>query len=78
MKTEATTEFQPKKVLTRLDFTWFNSETVIQFQLDITRKYHKITSVGLIIAMDNLEHLENDSNGILEFYQALKYEYSFS
>lgn len=29
-------------------------------------------SVGLIVAMDVLEHLENDMNGIHEFYQALK------
>ena len=29
-------------------------------------------SVGLIIAMDILEHLENDSNGIAEFHRALK------
>ena len=29
-------------------------------------------SVGLIVAMDILEHLENDLNGISEFYQALK------
>jgi SAM-dependent methyltransferase len=29
-------------------------------------------SIGLIIAMDILEHLENDMNGIREFYQVLK------
>ena len=29
-------------------------------------------SIGLIIAMDILEHLENDVNGIREFYQVLK------
>ena len=29
-------------------------------------------SVGLILAADTLEHLENDLNGIFEFYQALK------
>jgi SAM-dependent methyltransferase len=29
-------------------------------------------SVGLIVAMDILEHLENDLNGISEFYQALE------
>jgi len=40
--------------------------------LTLPGNYHKIISVGLIIAMDILEHLENDSNGILGFYQALR------
>jgi SAM-dependent methyltransferase len=39
---------------------------------DLNRLPLKIQSVGLIIAFDILEHLENDSNGIKEFYNALQ------
>jgi SAM-dependent methyltransferase len=41
---------------------------------DLNKLPVRPNSVGLIIAMDILEHLENDSNGILEFYQALRKE----
>jgi len=41
---------------------------------DLNKLPIKTKSVGLIIAMDVIEHLENDSNGIREFYQALKKE----
>ena len=38
---------------------------------DLNRLPIKTNSVGLIIAMDILEHLENDENGIGELYRAL-------
>ena len=38
---------------------------------DLNRLPVKTNSVGLIIAMDILEHLENDENGIGELYRAL-------
>jgi len=39
---------------------------------DLNKLPMRPKSVGLIIAMDILEHLENDANGIREFYQVLK------
>lgn len=41
---------------------------------DLNKLPLRTQSVGLIIAMDVIEHLENDSNGIREFYQALRKE----
>lgn len=38
---------------------------------DLNRLPIKANSVGLIIAMDILEHLENDENGIGELYRAI-------
>jgi SAM-dependent methyltransferase len=39
---------------------------------DLNKLPIRSKSIGLIIAMDVLEHLENDLNGIREFYQVLK------
>jgi len=38
---------------------------------DLNKLPIKIKSVGLIVAMDILEHLDDDANGIHEFYQVL-------
>ncbi len=39
---------------------------------DLNRLPLRSNSVGLIVAMDVLEHLENDGNGISELYRSLK------
>ena len=39
---------------------------------DLNKLPIRSNSVGIIIAMDILEHLENDSNGIKEIYRTLK------
>ena len=39
---------------------------------DLNKLPLRSNSIGLIVAMDVLEHLENDANGIGEFYRVLK------
>ena len=39
---------------------------------DLNKLPLRSNSIGLIVAMDVLEHLDNDANGISEFYRVLK------
>ncbi len=39
---------------------------------DLSKLPLRSNSIGLIVAMDVLEHLDNDANGISEFYRVLK------
>ncbi len=39
---------------------------------DLNKLPVRSNSIGLIVAMDVLEHLENDAKGIGEFYRVLK------
>jgi SAM-dependent methyltransferase len=41
---------------------------------DLSKLPLRSNSIGLIVAMDVLEHLENDANGIRELYRVLKNE----